>query len=60
MGTKIDDDTLYDVPDLARILSVTEQTIRKLFCEGTIKGKKLGRKWYATGAAIKAYFMETG
>jgi len=58
MATKIDNDTLYDVLDLAKILGVTEKTIRKLLGEGTIKGRKLGRKWYATGAVIKAYFAE--
>lgn len=58
MSTKIDDDTLYDVPGLAKILGVTEKTIRKLLGEGAIKGKKLGRKWYVTGAVIKAYFAE--
>lgn len=58
MSTKIDDDTLYDVPGLAMLLGVTEKTIRRLLGNGTIKGKKLGRKWYVTGVAIKAYFEE--
>lgn len=58
MSTKIDDDTLYDVPGLAKILGVTEKTVRKMFAEGELKGKKLGRKWYATGAAIRSHFDE--
>jgi excisionase family DNA binding protein len=56
MSTKIDDDALYDVPGLAQILGVTEKTIRKLLGDGNLKGKKLGRKWYVTGATLKAYF----
>lgn len=58
MSAKIDDDTIYDVPALARMLGVTEKTIRKLLGDGALKGKKLGRKWYITGAVIKSYFAE--
>ncbi|CDZ80180.1 Helix-turn-helix domain protein [Candidatus Rubidus massiliensis] len=58
MSTKIDEDTLYDVPGVAKILGISERTVRKMMTEGTIKGKKLGRKWYATGAIIKAHFAE--
>jgi len=58
MSTKIDDDTLYDVAGLAKILGVTEKTVRKMLSEGELKGKKLGRKWYATGAAIRSHFDE--
>ena len=58
MSTKIDDDTLYDVPGLAKMLGVTEKTIRKILVNRAIKGKKLGKKWYATGAIIKAYFED--
>jgi hypothetical protein len=36
----------------------TEKTVRKMLSEGELKGKKLGRKWYATGAAIKSHFDE--
>lgn len=58
MSTKIDDDTLYDVAGFAKILGVTEKTVRKILSEGELKEKKLGRKWYATGAAIKSHFDE--
>ena len=58
MSMKIDDDTLYDVAGLAKILGVTEKTVRKMLSEGELKGKKLGRKWYATGAAIRSHFDE--
>ena len=58
MSIKIDDDTLYDVPGLAKILGISEKTVRKMLGEGQLKGKKLGRKWYVTGASIKAHFEE--
>lgn len=57
-GKRIDDEALYEVSGLAQILGVTETTIRKLLRDGDIKGKKLGRKWYITGATIKAYFED--
>lgn len=56
MSTKIDSDILYDVAGLAKILGVSGKTVRKMLSEGELKGKKLGRKWYATGAAIKSHF----
>lgn len=58
MGVKIDDDNLYDACALAEALGMTEKTIRKMLNEGVIKGKKLGRKWYVTGVALKSYFAE--
>jgi len=56
MSIKIEDDNLYDVAGLAEILNVTEKTIHKLLREKVLKGKKLGKKWYVTGAALKSYF----
>jgi len=41
MSTKIDDDTLYDVPGLAKMLGVTEKTIRRLLGNGALKGRNL-------------------
>jgi len=58
MSIKIDDDSLFDVPALAKALGITEKTVRKMLVEGHIKGKKLGRKWYVTGTTLKAYFNE--
>lgn len=58
MDIKIDDDNLYDAERLAKILNVTEKTIHKLLREKVLVGKKLGKKWYVTGAALKAYFSD--
>lgn len=58
MNRKIDDDTLYDVPGLAKILGVSEKTVRKMLGDRQLKGKKLGRKWYVTGSVIRAHFEE--
>lgn len=58
MSVKIDHDTLYDVCKLAELLGVTQKTIRKLLGEGSLKGKKLGKKWYVVGSVLKLYFEE--
>jgi hypothetical protein len=55
---KIDDDLLYDVEGLAKVLLLSENTVRKKLVSGELKGKKLGKKWYMTGSAIRAYFAE--
>lgn len=54
--TKIEENGLYDVEGLAKLLNITEKTVRKMVLEGEIKGRKLGRKWYVTGSALKAHF----
>lgn len=56
MEVKIEDDMLYDVPGIAKVLDIAEKTVRLMLGDGRIKGTKLGRKWYITGASIKAHF----
>ena len=56
MIIKIDEDAIYDVPELSSLLGLHERTVRKLIGEGRIKGKKLGRKLYVTGKALRDYF----
>jgi len=56
MPVKIDENSLYDVPELTKLLGFTERTVCKLLREKKIKGKKLGKKWFITGSSVKAYF----
>ena len=58
MSISIDDDTLYDVPMMAKIFGVQINTIRKLLAKRKIKGKKLCGNWFVTGVNIKDYFKE--
>lgn len=53
---KVDSDVLYDIAGFCNLLGITEKTARKLLREEKIKGKKLAKKWYVPGSAIKAYF----
>lgn len=58
MSIKIEDDVLYDVSALSKMLGVSERTTTKLLRDEILKGRKLGKRWYLTGSAIKAYFRE--
>jgi excisionase family DNA binding protein len=49
---------LYDVEDLAKLLDIQERTVRKLFKDGKLKGRKLARKWYITEEALRDYFSQ--
>jgi len=50
---------LYDVEELSEMLHIQERTVRKLLREGTLKAKKLARKWYVSEDSLKEYFTET-
>jgi len=50
---------LYDVEELSEMLHIQERTVRKLLRDGTIKAKKLARKWYVSEESIREYFSET-
>jgi len=56
--TKIGDMELYSVEELAEKLGLAERTVRKLLREGTIKGRKLGKRWYVSGDWLRDYFSE--
>jgi excisionase family DNA binding protein len=49
---------IYDVEELSEMLNIQERTVRNLFKDGVLKGKKLGRKWYITAEALKEYFEQ--
>ncbi len=55
---KVEADKIYDVPAIASILGVTENTVRKMLRAGKFKGRRLGKRWYVPGSAIKDYFLE--
>ncbi len=56
---KIGDMELYEVEDLSQLLGIQERTIRRLLREGTLKGKKLAKRWYVTDRALQEYFNNT-
>lgn len=54
---KIGNMTLYDAAELAKFLGIHVQTARVLIRNGTLKGKKLAKKWYVNEEDLKAYFQ---
>ncbi|HAF07472.1 MAG: helix-turn-helix domain-containing protein [bacterium] len=53
--SQIDENKLYTVSEVAEILNVTEQTVRKHLKVKLLKGKKIGKKWYIEGREIKKF-----
>jgi len=49
---------LYEVKELSQLLAIQERTVRKLFRDGTLKGRKLAKKWYITEESLKDYFSQ--
>lgn len=46
---------IYTVPELAKLLKMTPQTVRAYLKSGKIKGTKAGAKWVASEDAVKAF-----
>lgn len=50
--------TLYDVPDLEKLLGLHAKTVRALLRSKKLPGKKLAKKWYVTEEALTSYFRD--
>jgi len=57
MSIQVGDMKLYDVEEVAEMLSVGEPTIRRYLRQGKLKGKKLAKRWYVSEEALKDYFQ---
>jgi hypothetical protein len=58
MPTKIEDVTLYSVPDLSQILNVTTVSVRNYIKQGHIKGQKVMGRWFVSEEEVRE-FLET-
>lgn len=58
MPIEVGDLKLYDVQELSELLHIQDRTIRKLLREGTLKARKLARKWYVSEDSLKEYFSQ--
>jgi len=45
----------YNIPEIAKILGLTEVTVRVYYAEGRMKGVKLGNAWYSTQEEIETF-----
>lgn len=57
MSIQVGDMKLYDVEELAKMLTVGEPTIRRYLRQGKLKGKKLAKRWYVSEDNLKDYFQ---
>jgi excisionase family DNA binding protein len=55
---EIDSAKLYTVTETARLLAITEQTVRKHLSERLMNGKKMGRRWLVKGTEIQKFIGE--
>jgi len=55
---EIDSAKLYTVTETARILAVTDQTVRKHLCQKSLVGKKVGQRWLIKGTEIQKFIGE--
>ena len=60
MPIKLGDLHLFDVQELSKKFGVNPVTVRGYMRSGRLKGKKIGRKWYLTEEALRAYFTLPG
>ena len=45
---------LYTVEEVAEMLRVTEATIREWLKDSSLKGTKIGRRWYVSGSELES------
>jgi putative molybdopterin biosynthesis protein len=49
------DTTMYTVEEIAKMLKVSTETIRKLIARGEIKAKRIGKQYRVTQEALDEY-----
>jgi len=60
MPKHIAGETLYTVPELQKLLGLSDRSIRRYFREGRLKGRKIGRSWHITERALQDFLRGTG
>lgn len=53
-------ESVWDVPDVARFLKVSEKTVRNRVADGTIPYRRIGRLVRFDPAEIREWFNEQG
>jgi excisionase family DNA binding protein len=47
--------TLYTIPEAAKVLGVTAQTVRRYIKEGVLKAQRVGRPYLISGESLKRF-----
>jgi len=55
MPTKIEEVTLYSVPELSSMLNVTTVSIRNYIKKGYLKGQKLTGRWFISEESLRDF-----
>lgn len=50
-----DQETVYTIAEVAKILRVSEQVVRQLVLSGELRSKKIGRQYRITQAMLDEY-----
>ncbi|NIA23001.1 MAG: helix-turn-helix domain-containing protein [Proteobacteria bacterium] len=45
----------YTVVEVAKLLSLSDQTVRNILRAGKLSGKKIGRRWHIKGSSLIKY-----
>ena len=53
---KLGNITLFDVKTLSKKMGLSIAVIRQYMRTGRLRGRKMGREWYVTEDALRAYF----
>jgi len=56
---KLEHTTAYNVVEAAKILNMSDYTVRKYIRNGLIKAKKIGRAFYITDSALEEFISDT-
>jgi excisionase family DNA binding protein len=50
---------IYDAPQLADMLKVSEKAVRSHLISGRLKGRKVGKRWLVHEDAVREFLMNT-
>jgi len=52
--------TLFSVEEISEKFNLHPVTVRRLFRQGRLQGRKVGKRWYLTEEALRSYFEAAG
>ncbi len=50
---------IYDIPQLAELLRISEKGARRLLATGKLTGRKVGKRWLVLDEAVIEFMMQT-
>jgi len=60
MPVKYGSKELYSIPELSKILPISDWTIREYLRKGKLKGHKIGKNWYVSKENLEAFLEGDG